>query len=119
MNQGFTYHLLTTEERAGIVEEFSSRGFRAPGPEALVMGAFRDGILSGFQVLQPQLHAEPLVVYDPHCVKGLSQAIDELVQGALGAGSRYFVLAEGRVAELAEGLGWKPRPEKLFEKVVV
>lgn len=113
-----TYRELTTVEVMGISGEFLSRGFSAPGPNTLVVGAFEGERLLGFQVLQLALHAEPLVVYDPHCVRGLNHAVEQKVRDEWGQGSHLFAFALGRTAELAKGLGFSRRDEFIFEKVV-
>lgn len=108
---------LTTSEREGIAHEFISRGVPPPDANAVVMGAFLESRLLGFQVIQFQLHAEPMCIYAPAATRGLFRATEERIKQSLGPGTRFFALAEGRVGELAAALGMVPRTETVYEKV--
>lgn len=115
-----TYRDLTPSEIEGIAHEFTSRGHEAPGIGMVVVGAFdEDGTLQGFQCIQFQLHVEPMVIYDPHVLRGLSRAMEDRVRKNFGSGTPIFAMAIGRTAEIAKTLGYSRRDEFVFEKVVI
>ncbi len=100
--------MLTSEELEGIRGEFTSRGSDLPDPAgSFVMGAFSSGRLVGFAAVQAQIHMEPFRCWDPHAFCGLERATEREILARVGPVS-VFLVAESRVASLAELFEFKP-----------
>lgn len=105
-----TYRVLDVSEWAALEPEFSGRGVTLPSPDrSFIVGAFKEsGELAGFMVCQQQIHAEPLVLYDPRAFRGLLRAVERQLRGLFPAGISYFVTTpRGRTSDMAEAMGIK------------
>ncbi len=112
-----TYRTIPPAEWASVEHEFTSRGVGLPDPvSSFIVGAFSDeGKLAGFMVCQPQLHAEPLCLYDPCALRGLVSALESELMSRFG-NSNYYAFASGRVAGMAEAVGMKKLELGVYQK---
>jgi hypothetical protein len=112
-----TYRLLDVAEWEHLAPEFTSRGVSLPDPRfSMIVGAIDDqGTLAGFVVCKMQMHCEPLVVYNPHCLRGLMRAADAEILDKLGPTDAY-VFTSGYSADIAETWGAKELDEKIWVK---
>ncbi len=112
-----TYKTIPPEDWSSVEHEFTSRGVGLPDPSlAFIVGAFSDeGKLAGFMVCQPQLHAEPLCLYDPFALRGLIHALESELMTRYGT-SHYYAFAADRVAGMAEAVGMKKLEVGVYQK---
>lgn len=106
---------------------FHSRGRKLPNPHfAMIAAAFMESTppkLQGFLVCQLQIHAEPLVLFNPFAVRGLMHTVEEDLISRLGPGTEYFACVEQteqytRMESMLESLGLGKMPMTLFHKVL-
>lgn len=116
-----TYRVLDVDTEWHLLEhEFRNRNVPMPDPRfAMIIAAFdkENGIevIEGFVVCQLQFHAEPLVVYNPHCLTGLISTLEKELLRRVGA-CNYYAFADGKVAQIAQLLGFQKVSEDIFRK---
>ena len=111
-----------------IYEVYRQRGMPMPDPRfAGIAIAYSGSELygqmecKGFLVLNVTLHAEPLVAFTPHCIRGLFECLDAHVLDKFGAGVQYFsmVPAGGVEEKIAGFVGMADTNLKTYKKVVL
>ena len=112
-----------------ITEPFRSRNIPLPSSQlAMIAAAFMESDppkLQGFLVCQLQIHAEPLVLFNPYAVRGLMHIVEEDLLKRLGPGIQYFACVEqseqsqsSRMGSMLESLGLEKMPVTLYHKVL-
>lgn len=112
-----TYRTLVGGELGPVRMEYEARGIPFHPEIGQFMGAMEGSKLQGFVAIQHQIHLEPMVIYDPHCMTRLFREAEKEVVRKLGP-IPVWCLAEGRVADIAKYLGFSPRSETLFHKTL-
>ncbi len=113
---------LTPEEVQTVAKIFADHGAVVPDLKASVfVGAVQDGVVLGFIVLQPKLHAEPVWI-----TPGQSQLFVPLVREAervilqkFGPQYVYLFAPAGRVAQMAATMGMQLEPFVILSKLVM
>lgn len=101
-----------------VVKEHEGRGISLPHPNSVIIqAAILDNKLQGFILVQPQLHCEPLVLYNPAAYRGLMSSMEVEVRKSVTQGALYLT-AEGRISKMAEIVGFEAVPETLYRKIL-
>lgn len=121
IEETMTFRVLEPSEWKLVEAEFASREVALPDPKtSFIVGAFHEGAygdgLAGFVVCQPVMHLEPLVLYNPHALRGLVHEAERwMAQKFTGC---FYAFAEGRVAGLAEAMGLEKMSYGVFRKEI-
>jgi hypothetical protein len=104
-----THRILDASEWGLVEHEFRQRGEPLPDPAVAFIGAsFHDnGELAGFDVCSPEIHLEPLTLYEPRAFRGLHRCMEAELLRRHPGGVRYFVTTAGRSSGMAEAMGIK------------
>lgn len=114
---GMTYRVLEIDEWEALRPVFEERNSPMPDPRfAMIIGAVEDnGDLAGFIVAQLIFHAEPLVVFNPHAVRGMVHKMEDELRERVG-NCQYFAFVDGRVESMCKALGLEQVPLSIYRK---
>lgn len=105
-----------------IAEAFESRGVAMPIPQfAMIAAAFMESDppkLVGFQVWQFQIHAEPLVLFNPYALRGLVECGENDLKQRLGNCTYYACSTDPRMDATLETMGFSQTPYTLWHKAL-
>ena len=109
------YRLLTTEEWPKLAALIPIESIPAPQASSAAIAENADGTLAGVLIGQLVLHTEPLVLTSPQVsFKRLFETL--MVPLAEYTGMPYYAFSDSEtVAGMAEHLGLKPMPYRVWE----
>lgn len=117
------YEILDPAQWESVIgPSFASRQLPLPDPKfAFVVVAIEEkpvhDRLAGFLVCQLQIHAEPLVAYQPDCIRGMVRHMESILTERFGGWTYYcFDGGNRRIGQIAETLGMTNFPGYTYVK---